>query len=112
MDERGPFEGLVRLRRADGEWRWMRSTGVPRLRSDGALLGYVGCFIDVTEMKESETALREIDRRKDAFLATLAHELRNPLQPLRQGLQIMQLAEHDATAVAQARGMMKRQLQH
>ena len=112
MEERRPFEGLARLRRADGEWRWFRADGVPRLRPDGALLGYVGCSIDVTEMKESESALREIDRRKDAFLATLAHELRNPLQPLRHGLQIMQLAEHDATAVAQARSMMKRQLQH
>jgi CheY-like chemotaxis protein len=56
--------------------------------------------------------LREQDRRKDEFLALLAHELRNPLAPLRNGLQVIRLAAHDATAVAQARGMMERQLGH
>lgn len=54
--------------------------------------------------------LREADRRKDEFLAILAHELRNPLAPLRNGLQIIRLAEHDEEAVEQARLMMDRQL--
>ncbi|MGH7694495.1 MAG: ATP-binding protein [Gemmatimonadaceae bacterium] len=54
--------------------------------------------------------LRDGDRRKDEFLATLAHELRNPLAPIRNALHIMQLAEHDAAAVEQARTMMERQL--
>src|SRR5205085_3574215 len=49
---------------------------------------------------------------KDEFLALLAHELRNPLAPLRNGLQVMRLAAGDAKAVAQARGMMERQLGH
>lgn len=53
--------------------------------------------------------LRENDRRKDEFLATLAHELRNPLAPLRNGLQIMRLSS-DADAVAEAKNMMERQL--
>ncbi|HJT78136.1 MAG TPA: PAS domain S-box protein [Gemmataceae bacterium] len=56
--------------------------------------------------------LREQDRRKDEFLALLAHELRNPLAPLRNGLQVMRLAGADAGAVAQARAMMERQLGH
>ncbi len=67
---------------------------------------------DVTERRRMEDALREQDRRKDEFLALLAHELRNPLAPLRNGLAVMRLAEGDATAVAQARGMMERQLGH
>ena len=54
--------------------------------------------------------LRDADRRKDEFLATLAHELRNPLAPLRNGLQVMKLAAGNAEAVEQARGMMERQL--
>jgi signal transduction histidine kinase/CheY-like chemotaxis protein len=62
------------------------------------------------QRKETEEALREADRRKDEFLATLAHELRNPLAPLRNGLQVMKLARGDAKAVEQARGMMERQL--
>lgn len=56
--------------------------------------------------------LREQDRRKDEFLALLAHELRNPLAPLRNGLQVMRLAEHDPEALTQAREMMERQLGH
>jgi signal transduction histidine kinase/DNA-binding response OmpR family regulator len=56
--------------------------------------------------------LREQDRRKDEFLALLAHELRNPLAPLRNGLQVMRLAGTDANAIAQARAMMDRQLGH
>ncbi|HYC56609.1 MAG TPA: ATP-binding protein [Candidatus Binatia bacterium] len=54
--------------------------------------------------------LRDTDRRKDEFLATLAHELRNPLAPIRNALQIMRLTENDAEASEQARTMMERQL--
>jgi len=54
--------------------------------------------------------LRETDRRKDEFLATLAHELRNPLAPVRNGLQILRLAGHNPQAQEQARAMMDRQV--
>jgi signal transduction histidine kinase/ActR/RegA family two-component response regulator len=56
--------------------------------------------------------LREHDRRKDEFLALLAHELRNPLAPVRNGLQVMRLAGRDVAAVEVARDMMDRQLSH
>jgi signal transduction histidine kinase/ActR/RegA family two-component response regulator len=56
--------------------------------------------------------LRDQDRRKDEFLALLAHELRNPLAPIRNGLQVMRLAEADPRAVAQTRAMMDRQVAH
>ncbi len=56
--------------------------------------------------------LRETDRRKDDFIALLAHELRNPLAPLRNGLQVLRLAEADANDIALARAMMERQLGH
>ncbi|MGV3483653.1 MAG: ATP-binding protein, partial [Planctomycetaceae bacterium] len=55
-------------------------------------------------------ALQEEDRRKDEFLATLAHELRNPLAPIRTGLQLMSLAKDSIDVVEQTRGMMERQL--
>ncbi|HEY7154798.1 MAG TPA: ATP-binding protein, partial [Gemmataceae bacterium] len=67
-------------------------------------------FFNITEQKRAEDALKEADRRKDEFLATLAHELRNPLAPLRNGLQVMKLARNDGNAVEQARAMMERQL--
>src|SRR5215210_4899182 len=65
----------------------------------------------VLQHKRSAGVLQESDRRKDEFLAILAHELRNPLAPLRNALQLMRLAGDDAQAVAQTRGMMERQVQ-
>ncbi|WP_406697952.1 PAS domain S-box protein [Singulisphaera sp. Ch08] len=56
--------------------------------------------------------LQDADRKKDDFIAMLGHELRNPLAPVRNGLQIMRLAKGDSTAIEQARGMMDRQLGH
>jgi len=69
-------------------------------------------FNDITERKGAEDALREADRRKDEFIALLAHELRNPLAPIRNGLQVMRLGSTDPYAVSQARAMMERQLGH
>ena len=66
---------------------------------------------DITQQKESAQALREADRRKNEFLATLAHELRNPLAPLRNGLELLALARDDAASTESAREMMGRQLQ-
>ncbi|HEY4591132.1 MAG TPA: ATP-binding protein, partial [Thermoanaerobaculia bacterium] len=62
-------------------------------------------------LAREEALLRETDRRKDEFLATLAHELRNPLAPLRNGLQILGLAKDSPEILDQARRMMERQLQ-
>ena len=57
-------------------------------------------------------ALREADRRKDEFLATLAHELRNPLAPIRNALQILKMPRVDAETVERSRDMMERQVHH
>ncbi len=62
------------------------------------------------ELARANEALREQDRRKDEFLATLAHELRNPLAPIRNALEIMKLAADDPAAVAQSRAMLERQV--
>src|SRR5262249_6979371 len=57
-------------------------------------------------------SLREADRHKDEFLAMLAHELRNPLAPIRNSLQILRMPQADTATVTQAKNMMDRQLQH
>jgi PAS domain S-box-containing protein len=65
---------------------------------------------DITDRKKFEQALREADRRKDEFLATLAHELRNPLAPIRNGIEVLKHAPPDAKASAAVLEMMDRQL--
>jgi signal transduction histidine kinase len=61
---------------------------------------------------QAEEALREADRRKDEFLATLAHELRNPLAPIRNALEIMKLPGMDPETIEESREMMDRQVHH
>jgi CheY-like chemotaxis protein/two-component sensor histidine kinase len=65
---------------------------------------------DITERKVAEEALKEADRRKDEFLATLAHELRGPLAPLRNMLEVMKRAGNDGDLIKQARATMDRQV--
>jgi len=76
-------------------------------------------FNDITERKQTEENLRrlagelaETDRRKTEFLATLAHELRNPLAPLTNGLHLLRMAIDNRAAQEKARDMMERQLRH
>src|SRR5262249_35823626 len=65
---------------------------------------------DLIERNRFEDALKEADRRKDEFLAMLAHELRNPLAPLRNALQVMRLAGGQAETVEQTRNLVERQV--
>ncbi|MBL9162143.1 MAG: PAS domain S-box protein [Planctomycetaceae bacterium] len=103
-----PVDAQIRMRRADGEYRWLNLNGTPRFRADGAFLGYVGCSVDVTEMKASENSLREADRRKDDFLAMLGHELRNPLAGIVTGAQVLAMLNLDEEA-AEMQAVIARQ---
>lgn len=108
--------------------RWMRrkdgtrfyATGVTNSLKDGRdrLLGYMKVMRDQTERKQMEDELRrvaadlsEADRRKNEFLATLAHELRNPLAPIRSGLELLRLTGDDPQETAEIRDVMERQAQ-
>ncbi len=100
----------ARFRRHDGVYRWMACSGNPRFGESGEFLGFVGVVVDIHERKVFEQELKEAGRRKDEFLATLAHELRNPLAPIRNGLHVMRLAGQDSGSVERARDMIDRQL--
>jgi signal transduction histidine kinase len=68
--------------------------------------------LEIQERKRIESVLRESERRRDEFLATLAHELRNPLAPMRNATEIMRVADADPARVAAARALIERQLAH
>lgn len=70
--------------------RWLSVLYTPTFDASGELSGWVAVASDIHERKQMEEALREADRRKDDFLATLAHELRNPLAPIRNAVAILQ----------------------
>ncbi|WP_406694017.1 response regulator [Singulisphaera sp. Ch08] len=74
--------------RKGGERFWGRGTVRPLLDESGSLRGFVKVMHDMTERKRAEEALREADRRKDDFLAMLAHELRNPLSAINNAIQL------------------------
>lgn len=91
---------------------WVIARGTAVSDAEGHVIGLRGTIQDITERKHIEEALREADVRKDEFLATLAHELRNPLAPLRNGLAILRSAESHTAAAVRARELMDRQLSH
>jgi signal transduction histidine kinase/ActR/RegA family two-component response regulator len=92
--------------------RWVNAVYTPTFGPDGKPDGWVGVVIDIDAQKRSEEALRVTDRRKDTFLAVLAHELRNPLAPLRNSLELLKRSESNPTISQQARNTMERQLSH
>jgi PAS domain S-box-containing protein len=87
-------------------------SAAPVQDSDGQLKGAVLIFRDESERRRTELALRSADRRKDEFLATLAHELRNPLAPISMGLELLEVSADDRRASDEVRSMMRRQTQH
>jgi PAS domain S-box-containing protein len=109
--QRSTFRAELRFRRADGEWRWMRSEATPRIENE-VFVGYVGASVDITERRNAEQALRLADQRKDAFLAILAHELRNPLAPLRTGVELLRLGGDQPGALAKVLPVLERQVTH
>jgi PAS domain S-box-containing protein len=91
----------------------------PLMSAQGEVAGAINCFYDITERKRDEERSREYvarladtDRRKSEFLATLAHELRNPLAAIRAGLQVQRLSGVDAQAANSATELMERQVGH
>jgi PAS domain S-box-containing protein len=88
--DRTPFECEFRIVRPDGEVRWVANLGRVDYDAAGGASRVLGIVMDVTDRKAAEQALREADRRKDEFLAIIAHELRNPLAPIRNAVRVAQ----------------------
>lgn len=102
----------------DGQRVYLLGQAIPLRDELGEVRGAVAAFIDITERKQAEQErerlleeLRDQDKRKDEFLATLAHELRNPLAPLRNGLEVLRLSGQNTEMAGEVRSMMERQLE-
>ena len=109
------LENLVgerRFVRRDGATIWVKLTISLARAADGSGAHAVAVIEDITEQKQAAEELREADRRKDEFLATLAHELRNPLAPIRNSLHIVRLAGVQNPTVERVTDMMERQVGH
>jgi PAS domain S-box-containing protein len=118
-DARERFDMEYRLRRADGEYRWVLDRASPRFSAEGTFLGYIGSAVDITERKhveeslrQSEARLREADRRKDEYLAMLGHELRNPLGVISMTMQMQRMQPPPASELAELQKIVERQVQH
>jgi PAS domain S-box-containing protein len=100
----------ITIERHDGTQRDTLVYASPLHDAQGALVGSVNVLVDVTELRHAEQALREANGKKDDFLAILAHELRNPLAPLRNALHVLSLDNGSTAVRAQAHAMMERQV--
>ncbi|MBK9263927.1 MAG: response regulator [Polyangiaceae bacterium] len=89
--EDGIYQSEFRIIRPNGEVRWLGEFGRVEFDANHRPLRLVGISHDITDHKRAEEALKEADRRKDEFLAMLAHELRNPLAPILNAVQLLRL---------------------
>jgi PAS domain S-box-containing protein len=108
----GPWEDTFPMRARDGTFRWFLSRAQPIQDEDGRVERWVGTDTDMTERLAIEESLREADRRKDEFLATLAHELRNPLAPIRQAARVSSAPGATETQKKWCHTVIERQVQH
>ena len=101
-----------RILGVDGQYYPILAQGVPIYDDAGNVDRWAGIHLDIARLKHTEQALREADRRKDEFLATLAHELRNPLAPIRNAVYILNSANADERQRQRARDVIDRQVRH
>ena len=125
FDVRKDFSMEYRLRRADGEYRWVLDMGTPRFKGDGSFAGYIGSCIDVQDSKAaqevreqflaSEQAARAkaewATQMKDEFLATLSHELRTPLNAILGWARMLETGTLDKSTTEQALATVARNAQ-
>jgi PAS domain S-box-containing protein len=98
--------------RRTGGYRWHLGRAVPERDESGRIVRWFGTCTDIDDQKRAEEALRDADRHKDEFLAMLAHELRNPLAPILNGLHILRMSKLDGSATERVRSMMEQQVRN
>ena len=107
---RHPVAHEFRVLHPDGRLVWIDHHGQTEYGADATPLRHYGVAMDITARKLAELALHEADRRKDDFIAVLAHELRNPLAPIRHALGLLRMPGIDAAQRDWCREVMDRQV--
>jgi PAS domain S-box-containing protein len=111
--ERSGYQLIMRfVRPVDGRTIWIDVRGKVRCDADGEPVSVRGVTLDVTERITAEDDLRQAHRRKDEFLAMLAHELRNPLAPISSAAQLLTHLQPDDARATRASDIIVRQVEH
>jgi signal transduction histidine kinase len=100
----------IEIVRRDGTVLYVQNDVEPLFDASGVVIGCISVVVDFTARKYTEDLLREADQRKDEFLATLSHELRNPLAPIRNALELIRRSPDDKPLRGRAYAIMERQL--
>jgi PAS domain S-box-containing protein len=106
------YEIEYRLRHRSGEYRWVLGRALPVRNEEGAIVRWMGTCTDIHEHKRAQEELVANSRRKDDFLAMLAHELRNPLAPISTAAQLLKAVPSDRAAVERSADIVSRQVRH
>ncbi|HUP09838.1 MAG TPA: ATP-binding protein [Caldimonas sp.] len=113
-----PYELDLRLRVADGTWRWMLEQAATRFDAHGEFVGYAGALVDIDARKESEEriaerarALRVAERGHARFLSVLSHALRGPLAPIGNVASVLRTLEEGQPALVRLREILERQVE-
>ena len=106
------YEVTARLRAADGGYRMFVGRAAPLRDSHGQIVQWFGTNTDVSAIETAQSELRAANRRKDEFLAMLAHELRNPLAPISTAAELLKLPGLDESRVRQTSHVIARQVEH
>ena len=105
------LESEYRLRHHSGEYRWVLGRALPLQREDGTS-HWMGTFTDIQDQKTAAEQLQLANERKDEFLAMLAHELRNPLAPVANAVQLLRLRAGNESRVQEITNVIERQVKH
>ncbi|HEY1229257.1 MAG TPA: PAS domain-containing sensor histidine kinase, partial [Ramlibacter sp.] len=107
-----PYEIEYRLRHRSGHYRWVLGRAVPVRDEQEKIVRWMGTCTDIDEQKRARDELLANNRRKDDFLAMLAHELRNPLAPISTAAHLLKAAPSDPAKVERSASIIDRQVRH
>jgi PAS domain S-box-containing protein len=96
---RKPFRMEYRLRRSDGQYRWLLDQGLPRYAPGGAFSGYIGSCVDITELREATEAQRRISKELEVLIKEIHHRVKNNLQVIMSILNLQMRHVTDSKAL-------------